>query len=95
MKEIVSFKNKYVDDIEKTNISNDCRYVVFYYEDSKGENSYREVDIRSFDGLYIKAYCHRAGAMRTFRVDRIQNGLILRNTGESLSIKEWVTFLNK
>ncbi|WP_440482825.1 WYL domain-containing protein [Serratia marcescens] len=111
IKETVNFKNKYVNDRKKINISNDrkigeknpagfiisndFRYVAFDYEDSKGENSYREVDVRSFDGLYIKAYCHRAGAMRTFRVDRIQNGLILRNTGESLSIKEWVTFLNK
>jgi hypothetical protein len=111
IKGTVSFKNKYLDDREKINISNDrkkgkkilagfsisddCRYVAFDYEDSKGEKSYREVDVRSFDGVYIKAYCHTAGAMRTFRFDRMQNGLILRNTGESLSIKEWITFLNK
>jgi hypothetical protein len=33
----------------------------------------RLVDVRSFDGMYLKGFCHVAQAGRTFRIDRIED----------------------
>ncbi len=68
---------------------NDCLYIAFDYEDGKGERSYREVDVRSFDGERIQAYCHRAQAMRTFIISRILGDIITRATGEVKSLDDW------
>lgn len=75
---------------DKSKTHHEYRYIAFDYKDSKGENSYREVDVKYFDGEYIKAYCHSAKAMRTFRVDRIRNDLIIRSSGEIVSIEKWI-----
>lgn len=68
---------------------NDVLYIAFDYEDSKGDRSYREVDVRSFDGERIQAYCHRAKAMRTFIFSRILGDIIIRATGEVKSLDVW------
>jgi proteasome accessory factor C len=55
-----------------------------YYSYARDEMTTRQVDpVRVFHALgawYLDAYCHRAGADRLFRVDRVQ---AVRPTGES------------
>ncbi|HBK4670752.1 TPA: hypothetical protein LLS51_000068 [Serratia marcescens] len=70
--------------------NSDFRYIAFDYEDSKGVRSYREVDVRSFDGERIQAYCHLAQAMRTFITSRIIGDIITRPTGEVKSLSDWI-----
>lgn len=43
----------------------------FIYEDSQGNISTREVSNWREDSGYLKGYCHKAGEIRTFRLDRI------------------------
>jgi DEAD/DEAH box helicase domain-containing protein len=33
----------------------------------------RVVDVRSFDGMYLRGFCHSAGEGRTFRLDRVED----------------------
>lgn len=62
--------------------------VAFNYVNADGVSRFREVDVKSFDGQYIEGYCHSA---RKFRLDRIEGGMILRDTGESIDPFEWAT----
>ncbi|EHM7432286.1 hypothetical protein KGV77_004233 [Escherichia coli] len=72
----------------------DYRYVAFIYEDSQGKVTRRDVDVRAFDGEYITGFCHIRKQLRTFRSDRILNDeIILRNTGEVMSVSDWVSLI--
>lgn len=64
--------------------------IAFEYEDSVGKQSYRTVDVKKCDLIYITGYCHTAKALRTFRVDRVIDGVIILETGELLDSYEYV-----
>ncbi|MEI9603228.1 WYL domain-containing protein [Enterobacter hormaechei] len=63
--------------------------IAFTYENTNGTVKYREVDVKKFDGLYIEGYCHSRKQYRTFRIDRIVDGITLRDTGELFTTEEW------
>ncbi|YCH19853.1 hypothetical protein M1D96_11885 [Pseudomonas sp. D1-3] len=69
--------------------------VAFTYEDSAGDISYRTVTVHSVSLVYLKGECHDRQAERTFRLDRIIGELIDCDTGEIMSVKEWVENLQK
>lgn len=66
------------------------RQIAFDYTDSEGASSYREVAVNSADNYYIKAFCLSRQATRTFRIDRIDGFITIRETGELLSVSEWL-----
>lgn len=66
------------------------RQIAFYYTDSEGSSSYREVAANSVDDYYIKAFCLSRHAIRTFRIDRIDGYITMRETGELLPVSDWV-----
>lgn len=63
--------------------------IAFTYKNSNGSITYREVDVKKFDGLYIEGYCYSRKQYRTFRIDRIVDGITLRDTGELFTTEEW------
>ncbi|HAF2178359.1 TPA: WYL domain-containing protein [Salmonella enterica] len=63
--------------------------IAFTYENTNGTVKYREVDVKKFDGLYIEGYCHNRKQYRTFRIDRVVDGITLRDTGELFTTEEW------
>ncbi|WP_455915555.1 WYL domain-containing protein [Pantoea agglomerans] len=67
--------------------------VAFTYVNSQGVSRFREVDVKSFDGQYVEGYCHSARKFRTFRLDRIEGDIIVRETGESMDPYEWAAVL--
>jgi len=60
----------------------DTRYLI-EYRDSEGNESQREITVRSISGIRIKALCHSRRALRTFRADRMSI-VIDMETGEAL-----------
>lgn len=58
------------------------RYLI-EYTDSSGNDSQREITVRSVDGITIKAVCHRRRSLRTFKADRMSL-VIDTETGEAL-----------
>lgn len=56
--------------------------IIFDYRDWKFRFSKRRLQVRSFDNQYITGFCETRQAERTFRRDRIQNGVIVEETGE-------------
>lgn len=67
----------------------EIKAVAFSYVNSKGESSFRDVDIKSFDGKYLEGYCHLSRKFKTFRLDRIEGEIIIRETGEAIDPYEW------
>lgn len=63
--------------------------IAFKYENANGTVKYREVDVKKFDGLYIEGYCHSRKQYLTFRIDRVVDGITLRETGELFTTEEW------
>lgn len=59
-----------------------CRYLI-EYTDSSGNDSQREITVRSVDGIMVKAVCHRRRQLRSFRSDRMSL-VIDTETGEAL-----------
>lgn len=59
--------------------------IKIHYTDSKGETSERVVDVRECDTWapdgYLNGFCHTRGAVRTFRLDRIESAIDVE-TGE-------------
>lgn len=88
-------KNKHQEQYSQESSNfDDYRYVSFLYEDAEGNITKRDVDVRSFDGEYLIAFCHLRRGLRTFRVDRILNDeIIIRNTGEIISLQHWELFI--
>ncbi|WP_410015324.1 hypothetical protein [Sodalis sp. C49] len=70
-------------------IDEDIAQIAFNYTNSKGEYSFREVDVKKFDGYYLEGYCHKARRFRTFIIDSIEDEVIIRSTGEAMSTDEW------
>ncbi|MGO2351086.1 WYL domain-containing protein [Pseudoalteromonas nigrifaciens] len=66
----------------------------FQYINSKKEASNRELrlDAIMFDnGLtYFYGFCYKANAIRTFRIDRIENDIAIIETGELISVQQLV-----
>lgn len=58
------------------------KHIVFAYRDWKFRFSKRRVKVTSFDNQYITGFCEMRQAERTFRRDRVQNGVIVEETGE-------------
>lgn len=58
------------------------RYLI-EYTDSSGNDSQREITVRSIDGIMVKAVCDRRRQVRTFRADRMSI-VIDTDTGEAL-----------
>lgn len=73
-------------DEEVTKTLDNSVVLIFDYEDSKGEVSNREFRLDKLnekDGItYLKGICYVRNASRTFRLDRIQGKVILKETGE-------------
>lgn len=67
----------------------EIKNVAFSYVNSKGESSFRDVDVKSFDGDYVEGYCHLSRKFKTFRLDRIEGDIIIRETGEAIEPYEW------
>lgn len=67
----------------------EIKKVAFSYVNSKGENSFRDVDVKSFDGEYLEGYCHLSRKFKTFRLDRVEGEIIIRDTGEAIDTIEW------
>lgn len=65
--------------------------VAFYYVNGGGESSFRDVDVKKFDGEYIQGYCHLSRAFKTFRLDRVEGDVILRGTGEAMDAYHWAS----
>lgn len=62
---------------------------------SKGKSSFREVDVKCFDGQYVEGYCHLSHKFKTFRLDRIDGDIIVRQAGEALDSYVWTEVLNE
>lgn len=58
------------------------KHILFDYRDWKFRFSKRRLKVESFDNKYITGFCETRQAERTFRRDRIQNGVIVEETGE-------------
>lgn len=71
----------------------EIKNIAFSYVNSKGESSFRDVDVKSFDGEYVEGYCHLSRKFKTFRLDRIDGDIIIRETGESIEPYEWATYM--
>lgn len=56
--------------------------ITFSYTNAHGEFSDRRVVIRSFDGLYLYGWDLDKHDTRTFRIDRIDDGVVKISTGE-------------
>jgi len=67
----------------------EIKNVAFSYVNSKGESSFRDVDVKSFDGEYLEGYCHLSRKFKTFRLDRVEGEIIIRDTGEAIDTIEW------
>ncbi len=67
--------------------------IAFLYINAKGERKFREVDVISYDGFYLKGYCYLAREVRTFILDRIDGAIIIRETGEAVEPYEWADML--
>ncbi|MBY4887641.1 WYL domain-containing protein [Pantoea sp. DY-15] len=67
----------------------EIKNVAFSYVNSKGESSFRDVDVKSFDGEYVEGYCHLSRKFKTFRLDRIDGDIVIRDTGEAMNSFEW------
>ncbi|MBP2156192.1 hypothetical protein [Erwinia rhapontici] len=63
--------------------------IAFNYVNGSGETSFRDVDVKKFDGQYIEGYCHLSRAFKTFRLDRVDGDVILRGTGEAMDAYHW------
>lgn len=63
--------------------------IAFYYVNAGGESSFRDVDVKKFDGEYIEGYCHLSKAFKTFRLDRVEGDVILRGTSEAMDAYQW------
>lgn len=87
-------KNSYREtNFVKKSTSTELTKVAFNYVNSKGEEKFRDVDIKSYDGHYLEGYCHSARRFRTFIQSRIDGDIIVRDTGESLDPYEWAAML--
>ncbi|MET3075433.1 hypothetical protein ABXV16_06685 [Pantoea leporis] len=74
----------------------EIKNVAFSYVNSKGESSFRDVDVKSFDGEYVEGYYHLSRKFKTFKLDRVEGGIIiLRNTGETLTCQHWADAMSK
>lgn len=68
--------------------------IAFNYTNSSGDYTYREVDVKKVDENYVFGYCHSRQQMRTFRLDRIEDGeVIIRDSGEVLNVYDWIVQL--
>ena len=64
--------------------------MAFNYVNASGESSFRDVDVKKFDGQYVEGYCHLSRAFKTFRIDRIEGYMIMRDTGECIDLDHWI-----
>ena len=56
--------------------------IAFSYTNAKGECSDRRFVIHGFDGLYLEGWDLDKHDGRTFRIDRIDGGIVKTRTGE-------------
>ncbi|SUW63532.1 Uncharacterised protein [Buttiauxella agrestis] len=63
--------------------------IAFNYVNANGESSFRDVDVKKCDGNYIEGYCHLSHKFKTFRIDRVEGDVILRDTGEMMNAYDW------
>lgn len=64
----------------------DCKpqRISFYYTDSKGNSSHRDVSVVSYGANHFCGHCHTRDEMRTFRFDRLKGIAVLYDTGEEI-----------
>lgn len=56
--------------------------VSFFYTNAKGEFSERRFVIHGFDGIYLEGWDLDKHDGRTFRIDRIDGGVVKTGTGK-------------
>lgn len=69
--------------------------ILFFYEDAEGNKSKRAVNVQLIEknqdnDLYMEGYCSIARARRAFRLDRIHEPITRQETGEILSVADWL-----
>ena len=69
--------------------------ISFYYQNGSGESLLRDVDVKKFDGQYVEGYCHLSHAVTTFRLDRIEGDVVLRNSGWMMDASDWAKEMNE
>jgi len=71
-----AFKKELTEELAKPKVLREESYVfrselLLEYKDAEGNVSRRKISNIRFDGMYIKAYCHKRNEHRTFRIDRM------------------------
>lgn len=64
--------------------------IAFEYIDTKYEMSSRIVNTKEVDARHISGYCRTAGAFRTFLIDGIVSDVTDTDTGEVMTIAQWI-----
>lgn len=63
--------------------------IEFDYLDAKGDRSHRTVEVWAVDDEYFEGHCHKASSTRTFVIGRIRGKVLVHDTGELLSPRQW------
>lgn len=63
--------------------------IEFNYLDAKGDRSHRTVEVWAVDDEYFEGHCHKAHSTRTFVIGRIRGKVLVHDTGELLSPRQW------
>lgn len=69
--------------------------IEFNYLDAKGDRSHRTVQVWAVDDEYFEGHCRKAEATRTFVIGRIRGKVLVHDTGELLSPREWAAQARK
>lgn len=57
--------------------------------DTEGEVTIRRVDVHAVTDYYIRGYCRKRRATRTFRLDRVIGDITDLDTGELIKPETW------
>lgn len=63
--------------------------IEFDYTNAQGSKSHRKVSVRAVDAEHIEGICHHAREIRTFTISRVSGDVLVCDTGELLSAKDW------
>lgn len=69
--------------------------IEFDYTDASGVRSHRTVSVDAVDDDYFEGFCHKAADTRTFVIGRVRGKVLVRDTGELLTAKQWAAEARK
>lgn len=69
--------------------------IEFDYLDANGNKSHRTVEVWAIDDEYLEGFCHKANDTRTFVIGRIRGKVLVHDTGEILSPRQWAASARK